>query len=174
MTWRVDRSEAFGGASFATSRLRIPWAPDEGLFIFDQFGGGSPLEVPLPDALVGRGTFPYVILSCHDGDTAFLAQRWFDRPIAAWHLHGEVGVDSASVCITPRSIAERISGRGLAEAEKLVHDAPDLWAQVALEGRPLLGIRTTLGDGSFPLQIALDAASEPIGWVLELGLAQTT
>jgi hypothetical protein len=55
-----------------------------------------------------------------------------------------------------------------------VHDAPDLWAQVALEGRPLLGIRTTLGDGSFPLQIALDAASEPIGWVLELGLAQTT
>jgi hypothetical protein len=112
-----------------------------------------------------------VILSCHDGDTAFLAQRWFDRPIAGWHVQGEVCVDSATVCLTPRSIAERISGKGLAEAETLLHDAPELWAQVALDGRPLLGVRTTFGDGSFPLHIAFDEANEMIGWVLELGLA---
>ena len=173
MTLRVDRSDAFGGASFATTRLRIPWTPEEGLFIFDQFGGATPFEVPLPDNLVARGTFPYVILSCHDGDTAFLAQRWFDRKIASWSRHGEVSVDSASVCLTPRSIAESISGNGVGEAEKLVHDAPDLWAQVALDGRPLLGVRLTLGDGRFPLQIALDETGAALGWVLELGLAQT-
>jgi hypothetical protein len=172
MTLRVSRTDAFGGAGFATTRLRIPWTPEEGLFLFDQFRGAAPSEIPLPEALVARGTFPYVILSCHDGDTAFLAQRWFDRPVASWTVHGELGIDSASVCLTPRSIAEEISGNGLADAEKLVLDAPDLWAQVALDGRPLLGVRITLGDGTYPLQIAHDADGEAIGWVLELGVAQ--
>ncbi len=174
MTLRVDRTDAFGGASFATSRLRIPWTPQEGLFLFDQFGGATPFEVPLPEGLVARGTFPYVILSCHDTDTAFLAQKWFDRPITSWRLHGEVAVASASVCLTPRSIADSITGNGLADAEKLVNDAPDLWAQVALDGQPLLGVRITVGDGAYPLQIALDERGAPVGWVLELGVAKTT
>lgn len=170
----MDRSDAFGGADFATTRLRIPWSPDEGLFVYDQFGGALPFEVPLPDALIARGTFPYVILSCHDGDSAFLAQRWFDRPIASWRRHTQLGVDSASVCLAPRSIAEKITGNGLADAERLVQAAPDLWAQVSLDGRPLLGVRVSVGDGSYPLQIALDQNGEALGWVLELGLAQTT
>jgi len=174
MTLRVPRTDAFGGANFATSRLRIPWTPDEGLVVVDQFGGAAPLEVPLPDALVARGTFPYVILSCFDGNTAFLAQRWFDRPVVAWELLGEVGVDSASVCLAPRTSAHRVSGKGLAEAEQVVHESPDFWAQVAVDARPLLGVRTTLGDGAYPLLLALDDASEPIGWVLELGIAETT
>lgn len=174
MTLRVARTDAFGGADFATTRLRIPWTPEEGLFVFDQFGGATPLEIPMPDDFVKRGTFPYVILSCYDGDTAFLAQRWFDRPIGSWKKIGDVGVDSASVCLTPRSVAERISGDGLTEAEKLVQDAPDLWAQVALDARPTLGVRITSGDGSYPLQLALDPSGAAIGWVLELGIAQTT
>ena len=62
MTLRVDRTDAFGGVDFSTTRLRIPWTPDEGLFVYDQFGGATPVEIPLPDALVARGTFPYVIL----------------------------------------------------------------------------------------------------------------
>jgi len=174
MTLRVDRNEAFGGSSFATTRLRIPWTPEDGLFVFDQFGGAAPIELPLPESLVARGMFPYVILSCHDTDTAFLAQRWFDRPIASWTLVGEVGVDSATICLTPRTIAESITGNGLGAAEKLVQEAPDLWAQVALDGRPLLGVRVTVGDGSYPLRIALDESGAPVGWVLELGVASTT
>lgn len=174
MTLRVDRSEAFGGSSFATTRLRIPWSPEDGLFVFDQFGGAVPIEVPLPGSLVARGMFPYVILSCHDTDSAFLAQRWFDRPIASWLLHGHLGVDSATICLTPRTIAESISGSGLEAAEQLVREAPDLWAQVALDGRPLLGVRVTVGDGNYPLHIALDPSGEPLGWVLELGVASTT
>ena len=54
-----------------------------------------------------------------------------------------------------------------------VHDSPDLWAQVALDARPLLGVRITLGDGAYPLQLALDAQGAVIGWVLELGIAET-
>src|SRR4029079_8914055 len=141
MTLRVPRTDAFGGADFATTRLRIPWTPAEGLFVYDQFGGARPCEVALPDDLVAPGTFPYVILSCHDGDTAFLAQRWFNRPVASWKALEDVGVEYSSVCLTPRSVAERISGNGLSEAERLVMDAPDLWAQVALDARPLLGVR---------------------------------
>jgi hypothetical protein len=174
MSMRVAREAAFGGADFATTRIRIPWSPDEGLFLFDQFGGATPLEIPLPPELVKRGMFPYVILSCFDGDTAFLAQRWFDRPIAGWNLLCHVGVDASSVCLTPRSVAEQISGDGLVEAENLVQNAPDLWAQVALDARPVLGVRITVGDGSYPLQIALDAAGAPLGWVLELGIAETS
>ena len=174
----MDRSEAFGGGNFSTTRLRIPWTPEEGLFLYDQFGGALPLEVPLPDALVARGTFPYVILSCHDGDTAFLAQRWFDRPIASWKLLNQVSVAShgagASVCLAPRSIAEKISGNGLAEAERLVQAAPDLWAQVSLDGRPLLGVRVSRGDGTYALHIARDQNNEALGFVLELGIAEGT
>ena len=174
MTWRVPRTDAFGGANFATTRLRVPWSPADGLFLFDQFGGAAPVEVPLHPDLVKRGTFPYVILSCHDGDSAFLAQRWFDRPIGSWKLGGELSVDSASLCLTPRAVAERITGNGLAEAEKLVQDATDLWAQVALDGHPVLGVRVTVGDGTYPLHIALDDLGAPMGWVLELGIAETT
>lgn len=174
MTLRVPRKDAFGGADFATTRLRIPWTTAEGLFIFDQFGGAAPLEVPMPDDFVARGTFPYVILSLHDGETVFVAQRWFDRPIASWRLLAHVDVDSSTICLTPRSIAERISGDGLAEAEKLVLEAPDLWAQVALDARPAIGIRITAGDGSYALQLALDAAGSALGWVLELGIVEAT
>ena len=174
MKLRVARTDAFGGADFATTRLRIPWTTAEGLFLYDPFGGATPLEIPLPADLVARGMFPYVILSCHDGDTAFLAQRWFDRPVGSWQLLAHVGVDSASVCLAPRTVAERITGAGLAEAERFVHDAPDLWAQVALDARPLLGVRVTLGDGAYPLHVALDGEGSAIGWVLELGVTETT
>jgi hypothetical protein len=168
MASRVDRTEAFGGGSFATYRLRIPWTTGDGLFLFDQFGGATPREVPLPPQLVARGTFPYVVLSCDDGESAFLAQRWFDREIVAWRRIDELSVDSACVCLTPRAVAEGISGDGLSAAEKLVQDAPDLWAQVALDGHPLLGIRITAGDGQYPLYLAVDAAGASLGWVLEL------
>lgn len=174
MTLRVDRSSAFGGGPFATYGSRIPWTTAEGLFLFDPFGGRPPLEIPLPPSLVARGTFPYVILSCHDGESAFFAQRWFDREIASWRLIDEVGVDSASVCLTPRSVADGITGDGLATAEKLVQDAPDLWAQVALDAHPVMGVRITAGDGAYALRLALDADGASLGWVLELGVATTT
>lgn len=144
-----------------------------GAFLFDPFGGAKPCEIALPPNLVARGTFPYVVLSCHDGESAFLGQRWFDRDIASWRLIDELGVDSASVCLTPRSVADRITGDGLSAAKKLVQDAPDLWAQVALDGHPVLGVRITRGDGAYPLQLALDAKRSAVGWVLELGLATT-
>lgn len=174
MTLRVPRTDAFGGADFATTRVRIPWTPGEGLFLFDQFGGAAPTEVPLPGDLIARGMYPYVILSCHDGESVLLAQRWFDRPIASWKLVHELGVDSASVCLTPRSVAERITGNGLAAAERLVQDAPDLWAQVALDAQPLVGVRVTAGDGTYPLRLGLDASGSGVGWVLELGGVETT
>jgi hypothetical protein len=169
----VARTDAFGGADFATTRLRLPWGPDEGLFVFDQFGHASPIEVPLPDDLVRRGMFPYVILSTHDGESALLAQKWFDRPITSWQLIADAGVDAASVCLTPRAVANGISGHGLREAESVVQNAPDLWAQVALDTHPVLGVRITLGDGAYPLRLALDANGVGVGWVLELGVVET-
>jgi hypothetical protein len=174
MSWRVARSDAFGGASFSTTRLRIPWAPSDGLFVYDTFGGAAPIELPLPEELVARGTFPYVILSCHDLDAAFLAQRWFDRPITSWHLLAHVQVGRTTVCLTTRSTATTLSGAGLVEAERLVNDAPDLWAQVALDAQPVLGVRVTRGAGTYPLHLALDETGTPVGWVLGLGVAETT
>jgi hypothetical protein len=174
MAMRVPRTDAFGGASFATSRLRLPFGPEEGLFVFDRLGEGAPLEVPLPASLVGRGTFPYVILSSFDGDTAFLAQRWVDRPVAAWQALGAARVSSASVCLTPYQVATRPSRDGLVEAARVVRSAPDLWAPLALEGGPLLGVRITQGNGAYPLSLACGASGEAVGWVLEFGLAETT
>lgn len=161
----MDRKDAFR----ATQRIPVAWRPADGLWVFDQFGGAAPYEIELPDDVRHQRALPDLQLSMdEEGETWFVAQRWFEGDVAWWELVEEIDVDSASVCFTPRAIAEGISGDDLAAAEAALRASHAPSAQLSLDRHPLVAIRLTHGDGSYPLFMALDADRREIGWVLDL------